>query len=415
MLSKNTIHQILNSRHISEFHKIEKIDGIVSPNPRFLTVVIDISNRCNLRCRMCYFSHDKYFKADPVFISPDTFEKMAENLLPHAITLTLSCGSEPLVSPYFIDILKIASRHKVPHLDFATNGMLLTKRNVDAIIKYGVTGLMLSIDAPSKKTFEYVRRGASFDKVIGNIKYLVEQKEIHKSLTPALRFNITLMRSNIEEVESLVDLAAELKVSYLDFRHLVIFDGLGMESESLVHYKELSNCWLKKARERAEKLGLTILTIPQEFGCKEEKREPQSPKLSLNRVKRYINILTRNPIYFMTSAYFCIKDKLKSAFLKMKVLQSHPDSRNTVYCNLPFTYTLINSGGHVLPCPHCYGVSEYGTISPKVSFEDVWFNEKFRTLRERILINDPPKMCKVCSKLGMYNIDEEKLSITREF
>ena len=267
MLGKKTIHQILNARHISEFHKIVKSDGIVSPNPRFMTVVIDISNKCNLRCRMCYFSHDKYFKADPVFISPDTFEKMAENLLPHASTLTLSCGSEPLVSPYFIDILKIASRFKVPHLDFATNGVLLTKKNVDAIIKYGVTDLMLSIDAPSKKTFEYIRRGASFDKVIGKIKYLVEQKEIHKSLTPALRFNITLMRSNIEEVERLVDLAAELKVSYLDFRHLVIYDGLGMESESLVHYKELSNYWLKKARERAEKLGLTILTIPQEFGC----------------------------------------------------------------------------------------------------------------------------------------------------
>ncbi len=414
MLNDEITKKILNIRKIPEFHKTLKSCNIVSPNPRFMTVVIDISNKCNLRCRMCYFSHDKYFKADPVYLTPDTFSNMADNLLPYATTLTLSCGSEPLMSPYFIDILKIASKYNVPHIDFATNGVLITKDKANAIIKYGVTDLMLSLEAASKEIYEYIRRGAKFDRFLSNIKYLNKQKEALKSSTPALRFNITLMRSNIEEVEKLVDLAAELKVSYLDFRHIVIFDGLGMEKESLVHHKELSDFWLKRAREKAEKLGLTILTIPAEFGAKEENTKARKQKIDKNRMKKYLNILTRNPKYFIKSGYLQFMELIKKPIKKPKKQIKQNMDRNSIYCTLPFNYTLINAGGHVLPCPHCHGVAEYGTISADVSFEDVWFNKKFRELRRHILTNTPPKMCRDCSKLSMYNIDEDKLSISRE-
>ena len=119
MLDSKEIKEIIDSRNIPEFHKALKRNNIVSPNPRFITTVIDISNKCNLRCRMCYFSHDKYFKAPPVYMTPETFESIAKDLLPKAVTLTLSCGSEPLTSPYFIDILKVASKYNVPHVDFA--------------------------------------------------------------------------------------------------------------------------------------------------------------------------------------------------------------------------------------------------------------------------------------------------------
>ena len=413
MLDRNAIKDITEARSISEFHKALKRNDIVSSNPRFITAVLDISNKCNLRCRMCYFSHDKYFKAPAVYMTPETFESIAKDLLPHAATLTLSCGSEPLMSPHFIEILKRASKYKVPHVDFATNGVLLNEEIAEAVIKYGVTDLMLSIESPEKETFEYIRRGASFDRFIGNIKHLVKRKKELKSYTPVLRFNITLMRSNIEQVEKLVELAAELEVSLLDFRHLVIYDGLGMEKESLSHYKDLSNYWLKKARAKAEELGLTIVTFPKEFGKKEPEQEASQPQEERKPLKYYLNILKRNPQYFLKSVYSRLKPQIKKDRKTQDKSERQELPDNFVYCKLPFNYTLINSGGNVLPCPHCHGVSEFGTITPDNSFEDVWFNEKFRQLRRNILNQNPPEMCRVCSILSMYNLDENSLSISR--
>lgn len=413
MLDSKEIKNIINSRNIPEFHRALKRNNIVSPNPRFITAVIDISNKCNLRCRMCYFSHDKYFKAPPVYMTPETFENTAKDLLPHAATLTLSCGSEPLMSPYFIDILKVASKYNVPHVDFATNGVLLNEERAEAVIKHGVTDLMLSIESPVKETFEYIRRGADFDRFIGNIKHLVKRKKALKSYTPVLRFNITLMRSNIEHVEKLVELAAELEISLLDFRHLVIYEGLGMEKESLSHYKELSNDWLKKARKKAEELGLTIVTFPELFGKKEPVQEPSKRQEERKPLRHYLNILKRNPKYFIKSVYSRVKPQLKKDRKTKDKSEKQELPDNFVYCKLPFNYTLINSGGNVLPCPHCHGVSEFGTITPDNSFEDVWFNEKFKELRRNILTQNPPEMCRVCSILSMYNLDEESISISR--
>ena len=395
---RNTARRILRAKNISEFHEAASEIGILPSDPRFMTVVIDISNKCNLRCRMCYFSHDEYFKADPVYITPAIFEKLAQSLLPHAVTLTLSCGSEPLTSPYFVDILKIASHYRPPHIDFATNGMLMTEKISDALIEHGVTDVMLSIDAASPKTYEHIRRGADFNRLMRNIEYLVKQKEDRKSTTPNLRINATLMRSNIEELGDLVEMAADLKVTYLDFRHMVVYDGLGMESESLVHHKELTNHWLRIARQKAEKLGLRILTIPNEFEIGDD--QPSEPASAANaiRLKEYFSILKRGPKYLVSSAY--------SRFLD--VFKNNRETKN-LYCTLPFTYTLINAGAHVLPCPHCHGVAEYGTISLDSSFEDVWFNENFRKLRENIITNHSPEMCRKCSILSMYNINRKNL------
>ena len=92
---------------------------------------------------------------------------------------------------------------------------------------------MVSVDSPRKETYEAIRIGADFGRLLKTIEYLVAARVKAGKSTPRLRFNVTLMRSNIQEVEELVTLAANLGVAYLDFRHMLIYEGLGMEEESL--------------------------------------------------------------------------------------------------------------------------------------------------------------------------------------
>lgn len=388
---------------ISDFHEIVSRCSLVSSDPRFMTVVMDISNKCNLRCRMCYFSFDRYFKAKPVYLRPETFRKISGKLLPYARTLTLSCGSEPLTSPFFIEILKEAAKYRVPFVDFATSGTLLTEKYADALIEHGVTDVMFSVDAATKETYEYIRRGASFDRLLRNIKYLSDQKKLLRSSIPRLRFNMTLMKLNIHEIEDLVVLAADLGVTQLDFRHLVVYKGLGTEQESLVHYKDLSDYWLDRARQKAEELGLEIVMCPENFKKNGQEGTSKRQESKAARLREIFSKVVKNP-----------KHALRIGTFRLLNLLRGEKGRLTPYCSLPFHYVLINAGGHILPCPNCHGEAAYGTLTDDVTFNQIWFGQSYQELRGKILNNDPPEMCKICPALGLSRPDEEEFFQPRE-
>jgi MoaA/NifB/PqqE/SkfB family radical SAM enzyme len=233
---------------------------------RKLKVVWDISNKCNLRCRMCHFSYNDVFYRPSEYMTPEVFENLAMSVLPNAHTLILSAGNEPLTSPWFCDILKIASHYGVPNFLFITNATRLSKKIADVIIETGVTQVQISIDGSTKGTYEYIRRGANFEKLIKNISYLNEEKIRRSSEMPKLQFNVVLMRSNLEELDGFVDLAETLGVEWIAARHVLVMKGLGVESESLFHEPELANFFFDRFLQRAARSNLVdVISFPDFF------------------------------------------------------------------------------------------------------------------------------------------------------
>lgn len=233
---------------------------------RTLKVVWDISNKCNLRCRMCHFSFDHVYYQAAHFTSPALFERMAVSALPLAHTLILSAGNEPLISPHFVDILRIAARYSIPELLFLTNGQLLSPKIAEAILETGVTQVQISIDGATKETYEYIRRGARFDRLVRNLEYLLARKrELGRSL-PLLQFNVVLMRRNLEELPLFVDLAEKLGVEWIAARHLLMMKGLEMEEETLAHDRAGANHYFRRFFERIERSKtVTVIGFPDFF------------------------------------------------------------------------------------------------------------------------------------------------------
>ena len=377
---KKLTRRLLEAHSVREFHRQAAAAGIVTSRRRFMTVVMDISNKCNLKCRMCYFSLDKYFEAPPAYLTPGQFDAVAGGVLPWARTLSLSCGSEPTTSPHFVEILEKARPYGVPTVDFFTNGVLFNEKSIDAVIRCGVTEAAFSVDAAEKKTYESIRRGASFDRLVANIERMNARKKELGRANPELRFNITLMLSNIAEMEELMILAHRLGITRLDFRYALVYEGLDMERESLKNHPELSNTHLERAVRKAGELGMRIVAFPGYFPESAAARKREAPPPAVTRIRRFLSqpfrdVLRRKALagYFMISG-----------------------SAPFPYCRLPFSYILVNSGGWVYPCPFCHGEKAYGHIDEHSSFEDVWFNDKFRELRRRIIESDPPEMCRRC-------------------
>jgi MoaA/NifB/PqqE/SkfB family radical SAM enzyme len=234
--------------------------------PGRLRVIIDISNKCNLRCQMCHFSFDHVFHQPAHHMRPETFERIAASVLPHAHTVVLSAANEPLMSPWFTEILRLVAPYKIPAFYFLTNAQLLTEKISEAIIETGVTQVQISADGATKETYERIRRGARFETLLRNIQYLTNRKQELRRSAPQLQFNIVLMKSNVEELERYVDLAEQLGVEWIAARHLVQVTGLGMEHESLTHDRPRANLYFRRFLKRAEESKtVKVVSFPDLF------------------------------------------------------------------------------------------------------------------------------------------------------
>ena len=361
--------------------------NFIGRSERFLDVEMDISNICNLRCVMCYFSFDKYAQEDPLYLTPEKFSYLAQSLLPYARTLNLSLGNEPLTSPYFVDLLKIASNYELEHLSFSTNGLLMDREIAEAVLDSGVTEVVFSIDGATKQTYEKIRLGGDFARLLENIRMLAKMRTMRGNGIPKLRCDTVLMQSNIQELKDIVYLASDLGIDKINLNHLVVYKGLGMESESLYHSQELSDKCLAEAHRVAEQSGIEVVSTPKPFfpGMPEGRSGSARPSGFLSQVlknnrKRLISILNHSKRWRMK-----------------KALAVRPDP----FCIFPFCHVSINSEGHILPCPFSHGIKPYGNIFNEKSFDQIWFGQEFRKLRENILDRKPQKMCRRCSYLSI--------------
>ena len=335
---------------------------------RFLHLELDIVNRCNIQCVMCYHSLEAT-RVPIVYLDVDVFASAAASILPYASHLSLSLGNEPLMSPHFEDMLKIASAYKVPHVNFFTNGLLINDKKIAAMVDYGVTQICISVDGATASTYNGIRRGGDFDDLVRNVERLIHLRGLAQSATPRVRFDVVMMRRNVRELPAIVRLAARLGVEQMSFRHMVSFAGLDMEHESLFHAKTLSNYWLGSALEAAAQLGLEVQTRPAFFD--DEATDTASARATATELP-------------------------------------------TPYCPFPFFHLSMGPGGHVLPCPHSHGEAPYGQVSAATPMDTIWLNDKFTALRNRILRFDPPDMCQRCPYLASQYPNSEALFATRK-
>jgi radical SAM protein with 4Fe4S-binding SPASM domain len=190
---------------------------------RFLNVFMDQNNKCNLRCIMCGFS-DPRVRSLPKYDMPfRVFEKIAREVFPRAKYLALSCLTEPLMTRDFSRRLDLLKTYPVPFTEIVTNGTLLTKKIAEKLIEVPVTRIAISIDSAVPETYESIRIGARFKKLMHNIRMLADMKEERKSEMPELRINHVISKVNMDEFRTFLDFVESIHAQAIDVRTVIPF------------------------------------------------------------------------------------------------------------------------------------------------------------------------------------------------
>ncbi len=135
--------------------------GKVLPINTPLSVILDISERCNFKCNYCFRSVPKDenwgYAAKNNIMSMDIFQKAVGQLsdFPQKIkSVSLSGHGEPLCNPEIVSMVKYLKRASVTErIEMHTNASLLTEKSAEDIAQAGFTRIVVSLQGTDSNTY----------------------------------------------------------------------------------------------------------------------------------------------------------------------------------------------------------------------------------------------------------------------
>lgn len=345
---------------------------------RRLELILDLTSRCNIRCTMCYFSATDRLRFKPFDLDTDTrgnmdmdmFLHVASELFPGARQVGFGCSAEPLLHPGFSEILETTHRYLVPHTWIQTNLLALTPATAKAIVASGVRTLAVSIDGTNRKTYESIRRGASWDRLHQRLRLLDEAKAASASDLPQLRITFAWMRSNREELATLPAFAEGLGASELDVRFVASTVGVDNRHELLESEDPdsiMRELW--SAARAATSRGIRLSAYPA------MRKEADADDSVFGRIARKVWLLKSGidgPL------------RWRRSFLERR------DG-----CSFPGRTLLIRPNGAVLPCP--FWEEEPVALVPQADRTSILGSDRITEIRKGLKSGCPVGSCRTCS------------------
>ncbi len=149
--------------------------------PRF--VQLETTRLCNAKCPMCLI--DKWDKSTP-FMADDLFEKIAAELVDHAHRIRWVCiqkAGEPLLDKKIAKRIRRLKDGGIKTVTMSTNASALTGKKGRELLDAGLDELMISFDAVDKETYEKIRVGLNYERVLGNIRTFFRVRDAHRPET----------------------------------------------------------------------------------------------------------------------------------------------------------------------------------------------------------------------------------------
>jgi SynChlorMet cassette radical SAM/SPASM protein ScmF len=207
----------------TEEHKAptnELPDGI----PPLRQLYLYLSNGCNLKCRHCWIT-PTFANGTPSIgdvIDIELLRTAVVEAKPLGLTVCKLTGGEPMLHPRFIEIAHMLSTEGLS-LSMETNGTLLDSKTAQYLKdQTNLHFVSVSIDGAKPETHDHFRGvSGAFEGALKGVRSLIAAGYDNVQVI------MSLHRSNLSEIESLVKLAVESGVASVKFNP-VIATGRGI-------------------------------------------------------------------------------------------------------------------------------------------------------------------------------------------
>lgn len=337
----NTFYGTQNPQLIRLLQRLE-------PYPRMVEMEV-VQGVCPLRCIQCELTYSLY--KEPIQVSFEDFKYVMDQFPDLGWAGNNGLG-DPFTNPRYNDMVKYVDDKEVPQEIYLTS-QLLSETDMQRFVDYKSFLLTkFSFDGATKETYEKVRPGVSFDKVVSNIKALDRYKRQRGKLWPKIEFHYLLLKQNLHEAEQFIEFIDSLDINC---------SGI-MFSKLLHYYPEIEGIYT----EIPVGLGEKLIEKGKNYGI---------------------------PVYFngdtlenKPAANMCTQWLMTYVFPDGTVIPCcNPNEANVRYKQREW------SMGNVFETP----------------FREIWEGEKYKKLRKTLMMGDKENYMPVCKNLcAIHNIDK---------
>jgi len=359
----------IRSRILSRMKVSPLIKKGITAAPDPITVSINLTHLCNLRCKMCgqWRRQDVYRKE----VLP--LEKLKELIDEVAVSRPkiYIWGGEPLLYPDFSGLIRYL-KDKKQYTIVNTNGVLL-KRYAAELVDLEVDGLDISIDGPPEIHDKIRGVPGTFGKVIEGLRLLRECRLKSGQRKPMVKAIFTISEMNQDKLEEPLHLLEEsgLFDAVIFFLGTFTTEKIGRATDRI--FREYLGCESSSWKDFVGALG----------------------KVDPEKVKTFMEIVSsRNrknflPVFFIPSL----------ASKEVEDYYSRPASfMGRKACYSPWLTLEIRPNGDATFCPD---FPDYiiGNILEE-PFEKIWNGEKAHKFRRLLIEKGLFPLCSRCC--GLY-------------
>lgn len=157
---------------------------------------------CNAECPNCPYTNSSIRSdyKDRLLMSEETFKIIADQCGPFAAWIRLSGGGEPMLHPKAVELIEYA-KSKGAKIGLITNGSKFTDESIDRILNAQVDMIEFSVDAGDLHSYETVRKGLDWNKLVATVRKFVERRNALRSSSKIIASGINQTGIDIDEVE----------------------------------------------------------------------------------------------------------------------------------------------------------------------------------------------------------------------
>lgn len=211
----------------------------LTPYPYMIEV--EITTRCHLRCTICehtYWTSEEYKKQD---LSFELFKYILDQF-PKLKYINLTGEGSSFLNKDFVKMLELVRERNI-YATVVESFTNIKENELEALVKNTIGKVVLSLDGATKETYDKIRVGADFDKVVENVKKFRALREKYNSPLPEFVFRFIFFKDNYQELVDYPDLINELRIKKTA-------DGFDnhVELTALLEFEEIKD-WIYEPNE----------------------------------------------------------------------------------------------------------------------------------------------------------------------
>lgn len=358
---------------------IEISQGKTVLNSKPIRLGVNLSNNCNLQCIMCYVKdYDWNFPKERLNEIKEYFPYLEKIMWQ---------GGEVFCLDYFVDLIKEASQYPNLQQGIITNGQLLNEQIIDLLVNMNLE-LTISIDGVCKKTYESIRKNASFEKLVKNIQYLSSVRNKNNK-NFILGMNVVVSKHNDNELLSLFEIAHRYNFDFFCIMPLKQGDIFEIYNNNLVT-KQITEIQNKsKSYNILVENRITLLS--------EQLIENVEYNIDINDWLQYENksLIANNHKSNEYKYYIYSNAEENDTTFKAKDININEYNNHSLVCHIPWMQLILDYDATIWPDCQCRIEKNKNKLCfSDMSFPQNWNSKEFIYYRKMIIDNEYKNLCK---------------------